>query len=81
LYRRRTSGLGDTRGFRLLNVINDFSSDGLGIEAYYSLPAEQVIRSPAQTSQAITHPLSVIATGQQNSKVGFSLCQDTFVSK
>lgn len=33
------------RTFRLLNVLNDFSREGLGIEVDFSLPAERVIRS------------------------------------
>lgn len=33
------------RAFRLLNVLNDFNREGLGIEADFSLPAERVIRS------------------------------------
>ncbi len=37
--------LGDGRAFRLLNVLDDFNREGLGIEVDFSLPAEQVIRS------------------------------------
>ena len=37
--------LGDGRAFRLLNVLDDFNREGLGIEADFSLPAERVIRS------------------------------------
>ena len=37
--------LGDGRAFRLLNVLDDFNRDGLGIEVDFSLPAERVIRS------------------------------------
>jgi len=37
--------LGDGRAFRLLNVLNDFNREGLGIEVDFSLPAERVIRS------------------------------------
>jgi putative transposase len=37
--------LEDTRAFRLLNVLDDFNREGLGIEADFSLPAERVIRS------------------------------------
>nr|WP_123658987.1 hypothetical protein [Salinisphaera japonica] len=33
------------RGFRLLNVINDYSREGLEIEVVPSLPSAQVIRS------------------------------------
>lgn len=37
-------GLSDDRSFRLLNVIDDFNREGLGIEVDFSLPAERVIR-------------------------------------
>ena len=35
----------DGRAFRLLNVLEDFNREGLGIEIDFSLPAERVIRS------------------------------------
>ena len=37
--------VGDGRAFRLLNVLDDFNREGLGIEVDFSLPAERVIRS------------------------------------
>jgi putative transposase len=37
--------LGDGRAFRLLNVLDDFNREGLGIEADFSLPAERVVRA------------------------------------
>ena len=37
--------LGDGRAFRLLNVLDDFNREGLGIEVDFSLPAERVILS------------------------------------
>jgi len=37
--------LADGRSFRLLNVIDDFNREGLGIEVDLSLPAERVIRT------------------------------------
>ena len=37
--------LDDGRAFRLLNVLDDFNREGLGIEVDFSLPAERVIRS------------------------------------
>ena len=37
--------LEDGRQFRLLNVLDDFNREGLGIEVAFSLPAERVIRS------------------------------------
>jgi hypothetical protein len=36
---------GDSRAFRLLNVLDDFNSKGLVIKADVSLPAQTVIRS------------------------------------
>ena len=33
--------LGDGRQFRLLNVLDDFNREGLGIEVDFSLPAER----------------------------------------
>ena len=37
--------LGDGRAFRLLNVLDGFNRERLGIEVDFSLPAERVIRS------------------------------------
>lgn len=37
--------LSDGRSFRLLNVIDDFNREGLGIEVDFSLPAERLIRA------------------------------------
>lgn len=37
--------LSDGRSFRLLNVIDDYNREGLGMEADFSLPAERVIRA------------------------------------
>ena len=37
--------LEDGRAFRLLNVLDDFNREGLGIEVDFSLPSERVIRS------------------------------------
>lgn len=37
--------LADGRAFRLLNVLDDFNREGLGIEVDFSLSAERVIRS------------------------------------
>ena len=36
--------LEDGRQFRLLNVLDDFNREGLGIEVDFSLPAERAIR-------------------------------------
>lgn len=38
-------GLNDGRSYRLLNVIDDFNREGLGMEADLSLPSERVIRA------------------------------------
>ncbi len=40
--------LEDGRSFRLLNVIDDFNREALGIEIDFSLPAERVIRALRQ---------------------------------
>ena len=37
--------LGDGRQFRLLNVLDDFNREGVGIEVDFSLPAERVVRA------------------------------------
>jgi putative transposase len=37
--------LEDMRGFRLLNVVDDFNREGLGIEVDFSLPATRVTRA------------------------------------
>ena len=37
--------LGDGRAFRLLNVLDDFNREGLGIEVDFPLPTERAIRS------------------------------------
>ena len=37
--------LGDGRAFRLLNVLDDYNRECLGIEVDFSLSAERVIRS------------------------------------
>jgi len=37
--------LSDGRSYRLLNVIDDFNREGLGIEVDFSLPAERLIRT------------------------------------
>jgi putative transposase len=40
--------LSDGRSFRLLNVIDDYNREGLGIEVDFSLPAERTIRALSQ---------------------------------
>jgi putative transposase len=41
--------LADGRQFRLLNVLDDFNREGLGIEIDFSLPSERVVRALNQT--------------------------------
>ncbi len=43
--------LADGRSFRLLNVLDDFNREGLGIEVDLSLPSARVIRSLVQIIQ------------------------------
>ncbi len=43
--RQTADSLGDGRPFRLLNVLDDFNREGLGIEVDFSLPTERVIRN------------------------------------
>ena len=38
-------GLSDGRSYRLLNVIDDFNREGLGMEVDLSLPSERVLRA------------------------------------
>lgn len=46
--------LADGRQFRLLNVLDDFNREGLGIEVDISLPAERVVhRQPFLPVEAI----------------------------
>jgi putative transposase len=51
--------LEDGRAFRLLNVIDDFNREGLGIEVDFSLPAERVIRSLDQIIEWRGKPLTI----------------------
>lgn len=37
--------LGDARQFRLLNVLDDFNREGLGVEVDFTVPAERVVGS------------------------------------
>ena len=45
--------LGDGRQFRLLNVLDDFNREGLGIEVGFSLPAERVVPIVGKTISQI----------------------------
>jgi putative transposase len=51
--------LGDGRAFRLLNVLDDFNREGLGIEVDLSLPAERVIRSLDRIMESRGQPGSI----------------------
>ena len=51
--------LEDTRAFRLLNVLDDFNREGLGIEVDFSLPAERVIRSLDRIIEWRGRPLAI----------------------
>ncbi len=51
--------LADGRQFRLLNVLDDFNREGLGIEVDFSLPAERVVRSLNQIIEWRGKPLTI----------------------
>ena len=51
--------LGDGRCFRLLNVIDDFNREALGIEIDFSLPAERVIRALEQIIEWRGKPVAI----------------------
>ncbi|TKT58723.1 IS3 family transposase [Agrobacterium sp. LC34] len=51
--------LEDGRQFRLLNVLDDFNREGLGIEVDFSLPAERVIRSLNQIIEWRGTPMAI----------------------
>lgn len=51
--------LSDGRQFRLLNVLDDFNREGLGIEIDFSLPAERVVRALNQIIEWRGRPLAI----------------------
>ena len=51
--------LEDMRSFRLLNVVDDFNREGLGIEVDFSLPATRVIRTLDQIIEWRGPPLAI----------------------
>lgn len=51
--------LSDGRRYRLLNVIDDFNREGLGIEVDISLPTERVIRALDQIIEWRGKPHSI----------------------
>ncbi len=79
--------LSDGRSFRLLNVIDDFNREALGIEIDFSLPSERVIRSLNQIIEWRGKPLmircdngpenisGVIQTWAQQSGIAFQYIQ------
>jgi putative transposase len=54
-----TDRLADGRQFRLLNVLDDFNREGLGIEIDFSLPAERVVRALNQIIEWRGKPLGI----------------------
>jgi len=51
--------LADGRQFRLLNVLDDFNREGLGIEVDFPLPAERVVRSLNQIIEWRGQPFAI----------------------
>ena len=49
----------DDRQFRLLNVLDDFNREGLGIEADFLLPADRVVRALNQIIELRGRPLAI----------------------
>jgi putative transposase len=63
--------LADGRSYRLLNVIDDFNREGLGMEVDLSLPAERVIRTLDQIIEWRGKPLGIRRVHAQTAtKVG-----------
>lgn len=59
--------LADGRQFRLLNVLDDFNREGLGIEVDFSLPAERVVRVLSQIIEWRGKPLAIrVDNGPEN---------------
>jgi putative transposase len=61
--------LDDGRQFRLLNVLDDFNREGLGIELDFSQPAERVIRSLNQIIEWSGKPFAVRVDNGQSMSV------------
>ena len=62
-------GREDGRQFRLLNVLDDFNREGLGIEVDFSLPAERVIRSLNQITGWRGKPSAIRVDNGRNMSV------------
>ncbi len=60
----------DGRQFRLLNVLDDFNREGLGIEVDFSLPAERVVRALNQIIEWRGKPIAI--------RVDNVLCRERF---
>jgi hypothetical protein len=55
--------LGDGRAFRLLNVLDDFNREGLGIEVDVSLPADDLQICEVSLPAAQQSPLAAVRGG------------------
>lgn len=51
--------LEDGRAFRILNVLDDYNREGLGIEVDFSLPAERVVRTLNHIIEWRGQPLAI----------------------
>jgi putative transposase len=51
--------LSDGRSFRVLNIIDDYNREALGIEIDFSLPSERVIRALKQIIEWRGRPLAI----------------------
>lgn len=61
--------LTDSRNFRLLNIIDDYNCEGLGMEVDFSLPAERVIRTLGASSNGAASRGRFVVTLAQNTSV------------
>lgn len=61
--------LDDGCAFRLLNALDDFNREGLGIEVDFSLPAERVIRSLDRTIEWRGKPGMIRVAPARNTSV------------
>ncbi len=57
MHKRLIYQLQDGRTFRLLNVIDDFNRESIGIEINFSMPSERVIRELKQIISWGNRPL------------------------
>ena len=64
--------LGDGRQFRLLNVLDDFNREGLGIEVDFSLPAEKASSICRAAVRPTSSPESPSKTPMSNATTGRS---------